>query len=200
MRALREPDRRRRDEERLSRSEQRTGYIPKQLLDTKSPIQVRIHLPPAGSQQRTFRREPRRHVEPGKVPTGRSTPIAPLIDCRRLSNGEVTREDYYCVRTATEVSPRWGISLQTPGIDCLGLLYGPRDWDGLRVLLDRRGPEPPVLPLSLPSCGTPYLRCRRAGGDSIIIMSSVAGLRGSGAMSARLIASCAPNDGRTVRT
>jgi hypothetical protein len=49
FRALREPGRRRRDGERLSRSEQRTGYIPKQLLDTKSPIQVRIRLPPAAS-------------------------------------------------------------------------------------------------------------------------------------------------------
>src|SRR5260370_34117517 len=51
FRALREPDRRRRDEERLSRSEQRTGKNQKRLLDRKSPIQVRIHLPPAVSQQ-----------------------------------------------------------------------------------------------------------------------------------------------------
>ena len=50
FRALREPDRRRRDEERLSRSEQRTDYKPKLLLDSKSPIQVRIHLPPAESR------------------------------------------------------------------------------------------------------------------------------------------------------
>src|SRR5204862_690926 len=42
FRALREPDRRRRDEERPSRSEQRTGNKPKTPLDTKSPIQVRI--------------------------------------------------------------------------------------------------------------------------------------------------------------
>ena len=40
FRALREPNRRRRDEERLSRSEQRTDYKPKSLLDRKSPIQV----------------------------------------------------------------------------------------------------------------------------------------------------------------
>src|SRR5271167_3996971 len=53
FRALREPDRRRRDEERPSRSEQRTGNKPKTPLDRKSPIQVRIHLPPAGRQQRT---------------------------------------------------------------------------------------------------------------------------------------------------
>ena len=33
------------------RSEQRTGHKPKGTLDTKSPIQVRIHLPPAVSQQ-----------------------------------------------------------------------------------------------------------------------------------------------------
>ena len=41
FRALREPDRRRRDEERLFRSEQKTGNKPKRLLDRKSPIQVR---------------------------------------------------------------------------------------------------------------------------------------------------------------
>ena len=51
FRALREPDRRRRDEERLFRSEQRTDYKPKLRLDSKSPIQVRIHLPPAVSQR-----------------------------------------------------------------------------------------------------------------------------------------------------
>ena len=51
FRALREPDRRRRDEERPSRSEQRTGNKPKTPLDRKSPIQVRIHSPPAASQQ-----------------------------------------------------------------------------------------------------------------------------------------------------
>jgi hypothetical protein len=38
-----------RDEERLSRSEQRTGLNQKQPLDTKSPIQVRIRFsPPVG--------------------------------------------------------------------------------------------------------------------------------------------------------
>jgi hypothetical protein len=47
FRALREPDPRRRDEERPSRSEQRTlSKNQKQRLDRKSPIQVRIHLPP----------------------------------------------------------------------------------------------------------------------------------------------------------
>src|SRR5246127_1689165 len=40
FRALREPDRRRRDEERPFRSQQRTGNKPKRLLDRKSPIQV----------------------------------------------------------------------------------------------------------------------------------------------------------------
>src|SRR5882672_3687570 len=49
FRALREPDRRRRDEERLSRSEQRTDNNQKRRLDRKSPIQVRIPLPPAAS-------------------------------------------------------------------------------------------------------------------------------------------------------
>ena len=47
FRPLREPDRRRRNEERLSRSEQRTGTKPKIRLDRKSPIQVRIRLSPA---------------------------------------------------------------------------------------------------------------------------------------------------------
>ena len=51
--ALREPDRRRRDEERLSRVEQRTAYKPKTRLDRKSPIQVRIRLPPAESRLQT---------------------------------------------------------------------------------------------------------------------------------------------------
>src|SRR5215813_11484752 len=49
FRALRKPDRRRRDEERLSCSEQKLAINQKQLLDRKSPIQVRIHLPPAVS-------------------------------------------------------------------------------------------------------------------------------------------------------
>jgi len=44
------PDRRRRDEERRSSSEQRTGKNQKPPLDRKSPIQVRIHLPPAESR------------------------------------------------------------------------------------------------------------------------------------------------------
>ncbi len=51
------PDRGRRDEERLSRSEQRTDYKPKSLLDSRSPIQApykfEILLPPAASP-RTF--------------------------------------------------------------------------------------------------------------------------------------------------
>jgi hypothetical protein len=60
FRALREPDPRRRDEERPSRSEQRTlSKNQKQRLDRKSPIQVRIRLPPAGSQQRTVCWQPR---------------------------------------------------------------------------------------------------------------------------------------------
>ena len=52
FRALREPDPRRRDEERPSRSEQRTlSKNQKQRLDRKSPIQVRIRLPPPASLQ-----------------------------------------------------------------------------------------------------------------------------------------------------
>src|SRR6202040_582065 len=63
FRALREPDRRRRDEERLSSSEQRTGKNQKPPLDRKSPIQVRIHLPPAGSLLRTgFRADLQKRV------------------------------------------------------------------------------------------------------------------------------------------
>ncbi len=50
FRALRQPDRRRRDEERPSRSEQRTLRKTKiNPLDRKSPIQVRILFPPAES-------------------------------------------------------------------------------------------------------------------------------------------------------
>src|SRR5215471_3504356 len=41
FRALREPDRKRRDEKRPFRSEQKTGNKPKRLFDRKSPIQVR---------------------------------------------------------------------------------------------------------------------------------------------------------------
>src|ERR1700756_1168226 len=54
FRALREPDRRRRDEKRpfplRTKNRQRN---PKQPLDRKSPIQVRIHSPPAKSHVRT---------------------------------------------------------------------------------------------------------------------------------------------------
>src|SRR5439155_4235975 len=49
LRAPREPDRRRRDEEPPSRSEQRTLGKPKTLLDRKRPIQVRIRFPPPAS-------------------------------------------------------------------------------------------------------------------------------------------------------
>lgn len=57
------------------------------------------------------------------MPKGRSTPIAPSADCRRLPNADVTREYYYRLRTATEVSPRktplvsvnWTKTRLTPG-------------------------------------------------------------------------------------
>jgi hypothetical protein len=48
LRTLREPDRRRRYEERLSRSKQRISNQ-KRPLDRKNSIQERILLPPAGS-------------------------------------------------------------------------------------------------------------------------------------------------------
>ena len=51
FRALRKPDRRRRDKERFSCSEQKLAINQKQLLDRKSPIQVRIQFPPPGSLQ-----------------------------------------------------------------------------------------------------------------------------------------------------
>src|SRR6516165_9266035 len=54
--SLREPDRRRRNEERLSRSEQRTGNKPKIRLDRKSPIQVRIRFPPPASLAQSYSR------------------------------------------------------------------------------------------------------------------------------------------------
>src|SRR4029077_16615396 len=63
FRALRESDRRRRDEERPSRSEQRTGNKPKTPLDRKSPIQVRIRLPPATSLVRIWPRCTRSYDE-----------------------------------------------------------------------------------------------------------------------------------------
>src|SRR5207245_2912365 len=52
LRALREPDRRRRDEKRpFPLRTKNCQHNPKQPLDRKSPIQVRIHLPPAASLQ-----------------------------------------------------------------------------------------------------------------------------------------------------
>ena len=54
FRALREPDRRRRDEERLSRSEQRTAYKPKYHLTGKAPYRFE-----SGSLQRRVSNEPR---------------------------------------------------------------------------------------------------------------------------------------------
>src|SRR5712672_2048054 len=54
FRALREPDPRRRDEKRpFPLRTKNCQHNPKQPLDRKSPIQVRISLPPAGSRLRT---------------------------------------------------------------------------------------------------------------------------------------------------
>src|SRR6516162_9178106 len=54
LRALREPDRRRRDEERpLPAPNKELAINRKTPLDRESPIQVRIHLPPPKSQLRT---------------------------------------------------------------------------------------------------------------------------------------------------
>jgi len=96
FRALREPDRRRRDEERLCRSEQRTGNKPKPPLDSKSPIQVRIHLPPAVSL-RTIgpsAAKARRAVQPimGTLPVGlrRWTCLPPLL----ANGGPAKRADF----------------------------------------------------------------------------------------------------------
>jgi hypothetical protein len=50
------PAARLKNEERLSRSEQRTGKKQKRPLDRKSPIQVRILLPPVASHERTGER------------------------------------------------------------------------------------------------------------------------------------------------
>src|SRR5207245_6106615 len=53
FRALREPDCRRRDEKRpFPLRTKNCQHNPKQPLDRKSPIQVRIHLPPAGESAR----------------------------------------------------------------------------------------------------------------------------------------------------
>jgi hypothetical protein len=60
FRALREPDRRRRDEERLSRSEQRTlSKTQNNHLTGKAPYKVRIRLAPARSLLRTRMSLPR---------------------------------------------------------------------------------------------------------------------------------------------
>ncbi len=72
FRALREPDPRRRDEERPSRSEQRTlSKNQKQRLDRKSPIQVRT---PLSRRRVTQTRSWRPGVAAGA--TGRATPAA----------------------------------------------------------------------------------------------------------------------------
>ena len=76
FRALREPDRRRRDEERLSRSEQRTlSKTQNNHLTGKAPYQVRIPFPPAKSPVRTLE---------GWYPT----PDARSRDSARNKNGQ----------------------------------------------------------------------------------------------------------------
>src|SRR5271156_763301 len=52
FRALREPDRRRRDEERLPAPNKALAINRKQPLDRKNPIQVRIPLPPSQVRNR----------------------------------------------------------------------------------------------------------------------------------------------------
>jgi len=54
FRALREPNRKRRDRKRpFPLRTKNCQHYPKQPLDRKSPIQVRIHLSPAASRKRT---------------------------------------------------------------------------------------------------------------------------------------------------
>jgi hypothetical protein len=78
FRALREPDRRRRDEKRpFPLRTKNCQHNPKRPLDRKSPIQVRIRLPPAASHERTRlpRRDRYRHAESCRRPT--------FLDARR---------------------------------------------------------------------------------------------------------------------
>src|SRR5205823_11211135 len=84
FRALREPDRRRPDEERLSRSEQRTGNKPKHDLTGKAPyrfesgfLQRRVHCEPVRFDLSNTSRVGRR--APGFAPRGYGAPPR----CRR---------------------------------------------------------------------------------------------------------------------
>src|SRR6516165_11448774 len=83
FRALREPDRRRRDEERPVRSEQRTGNKPKRLLDRKSPIQVTRKIASAAMQQ-AFVGSGRDQLS--AMIELRKTPIPSISTCRPASS------------------------------------------------------------------------------------------------------------------
>jgi hypothetical protein len=103
FRALREPDPRRRDEERPSRSEQRTlSKNQKQRLDRKSPIQVRIHFPPALSHVRT--RLPRSVGRLASTCLDRDHRLARTVSNPRQSNS--TPCPLRCPRHFTETTAR----------------------------------------------------------------------------------------------
>ena len=113
FRALREPDPRRRDEERPSRSEQRTlSKNQKQRLDRKSPIQVRIPFPPAGSQQRTLRVRgvPLERAPFSNSPTHREFGMS-------VSTASATRTRRTCPTARQDKHPSgWSVAVAIPSI------------------------------------------------------------------------------------
>src|SRR5580704_226259 len=96
FRALREPDRRRRDEKRpFPLRTKNSQQNPKQPLDRKSPIQVRIRLAPAVSRVRTWRR----HRHSGAAWLDHHYPLALDNVTTRQSGCRATEQDG---RTARE--------------------------------------------------------------------------------------------------
>jgi len=95
FRALREADRRRRDEERLSAPNKELALNQKQLLDRKSPIQVRIHLSPAESPCLTRPGRCRSRTTPfARVCASRAKPVSRMFGnwlFRRMYWGQVGR-------------------------------------------------------------------------------------------------------------
>ena len=80
LRALREPDRRRRDEKRpFPLRTKNCQHNPKQPLDRKSPIQVRISFPPAASLRTLGPRQEARRAT--------STPTGILLTYRSRGTG-----------------------------------------------------------------------------------------------------------------
>src|SRR5438270_5004909 len=102
FRALREPDPRRRDEKRpFPLRTKNCQHYPKQPLDRKSPIQVRIHLPPAASLQTfgsaTLPRCERPKKEPSKMSGNwkfESIPLQRRVRCEPVRKGSALGWEY----------------------------------------------------------------------------------------------------------